>query len=182
MPSIHSYVYSMEETTRYSTMADDAMARSDTLVLNGHGCGLHVSNKALHVKYGSLLGADREPIIYYKGLVPIKTIVILARSGSISLEALHWCKEQGISIVMLEGKGNLLYSFAPETESNAKLRRLQYQAGDTGMSGYVARELVRKKIVAQMSVMKSITGIKYKRVMKRYWAVNHGCQVGTIAA
>jgi CRISPR-associated protein Cas1 len=170
MLSIHSYKYSMEETTRYSTMADDAMASGNVLVLNGHGCGLRVSNKALHVKQGSLLGADREPIIYYKGLVPIKTIVILARSGSISLEALHWCKEQSISIVMLEGKGNLLYSFAPETESNAKLRRLQYQAGDTGMSGYVARELVRKKIVSQMSVMKNISEIKYKRVMKRYWA------------
>src|SRR5215471_15987405 len=128
MPSIHSYIYSMEETARYASLADHAMASSDVLVLNGHGCGLRVLNKALHVKQGSLLGADREPIVYYKGTVPIKTIVIMSKSGMVSLDALHWCKEQGISIVMLDGIGNLFYSLSPEGESNAKLRRLQYQS------------------------------------------------------
>jgi hypothetical protein len=64
MPSIHSYKYSLEETARYSMMADNAMSSSDVLVLNGFNCGLRVSKKALHVKQGSLLGVEREPIIY----------------------------------------------------------------------------------------------------------------------
>src|SRR5205807_1276475 len=156
MQSVHSYKYTIEETARYSTLADEAMARCDTLVMNGHNCGLKVSNKALHVKQGTLPGVEREPIIYYKGVVPIRTIVLIARSGTISLEALHWCKEQNISLVMLDGLGNLSYSISPEAESNAKLRRLQYQAGDTGMAGYIARELVRKKVMAQIKTLKSL--------------------------
>ncbi len=100
MASIHSYKYSMEESARYASLADDVMSNGSTLVLNGHGCGLRVRNKALHVNQGSLLGVEREPIIYYKGTVPIRTIVFMVRSGNISLEALHWCKEQNISIVM----------------------------------------------------------------------------------
>jgi CRISPR-associated protein Cas1 len=154
MTSIHSYKFSMEETARYATLADEAMSASDTVVLNGHGCGLRVMNKALHVKQGSLLGADREPIIYYKGTATIKTIVLMGKSGMISLEALHWCKEQSISIVMLDGIGNLFYSLSPEGESNAKLRRLQYEAVHTGMSSYIAREVVKRKTLAQIAVLK----------------------------
>src|SRR5260370_13619831 len=156
MPSIHSYKYSMEEEARYATLADEVMSNSDTLVLNGQGCGLRVRDNALHVKQGTLLGAEREPVIYYKGTVPIRTIVFMGKSGMISVESLHWCKEQNISLVMLDGIGNLFYSLSPEGESNAKLRRLQYQADITGIGGYIAREVVRRKTVAQIEVLKTL--------------------------
>jgi len=156
MPSIHSYIFSMEETARYAKLADSVMASCDALVVNGHACSLKVSNSALHVKQGKLLGVDRDPIIYYKGAVPIRTIVLMGKSGIISIEALHWCKEQNISIVMLDGIGNLFYSLSPEGESNAKLRRAQYQADITGMGGYIAREMVRQKTVAQIEMLKTI--------------------------
>jgi CRISPR-associated protein Cas1 len=171
MPSVHSYKYSMEETARYASLADEVMSNCDMLVVNGHNCGLRVSNKALHVKQGSLLGVEREPIIYYKGVVPIRTIVLLGRSGIISLEALHWCKEQNISLVMLDGVGNVLYSLSPESESNAKLRRAQYQAIDTGMAGFIARELVRRKVQSQIDTLKSLFPeyTKMGRELKPVW-------------
>lgn len=153
-PSIHSYKFSMEETARYATLADDAVARSDVLVLNGHNCGLRIVNKALHVKQGSLFDRDRATTIYYKGLVPFKSIIILSRSGSISLEAFHWCREQNISIAMLDGVGDLVYSMYPDDDTSAKLRRLQYQADDTGMGGYIARELIQMKTKSQIDTLK----------------------------
>jgi CRISP-associated protein Cas1 len=156
MPSIHSYIYSMEETARYAKLADEVMASCDALVVNGHACSLRVSNSALHVKQGKLLGVDRDPIIYYKGTVPIRTIVLMGKSGIISMEALYWCKEQNISLVMLDGIGNLFYSLSPEGESNAKLRRAQYQADITGMGGYIARELIRLKTLGQIETLKTI--------------------------
>lgn len=81
---------------------------------------------------------------------------MLSRSGSITLDAFHWCKEQDISILMLNGNGTPVYSLSPDSESNAKLRRLQYQAGDTGMAGFVARELVRRKTIAQIETLKAL--------------------------
>jgi len=161
----------MEEEVRFASLADDVMANSDTLVLNGHNCSLRVSNSALHVKQGKLMGVDREPIIYYKGVVPIRTIVIMGRSGTISVEAFHWCKEQNISLVMLDGVGNVLYSLSPESESNAKLRRAQYQAIDTGMAGFIARELVQRKVQSQVDTLKSLFPeyMKMGRELKPVW-------------
>ena len=167
MTSIHSYIYSMEESARYATLADEMMSGSDAIVLSGH-CGLKVSNKALHVKRGPLLGVEREDIIYYRGTVPIRTIIMLSRSGNISLDALYWCKEQDISVMMLDGNGDLSFSLSPEGESNAKLRRLQYQAEDVGKAGYIARELIRLKTLGQIEVLKTISEYSYKRVFKEY--------------
>ena len=154
--SIHSYKLSMEETARYAKLADEAVSRSDVLVLNGYNAGLRAINKALQVKQGKLLGVEREPVTYYKGMVPFNTIVILTKSGLISMESLHWCKEQGISILLLDEVGNLVYSMFPEPESNAKLRRLQYQADDTGMAGYIARELIRMKTLGQINLLRGL--------------------------
>jgi CRISP-associated protein Cas1 len=157
---IHSYKLTMEESRRYAAMADQVMSECGTLVLSGNNCGMRVTNKALHIKQGSLIDVEREPIVYHKGDVPIKTIVFLAHSGTISLDALHWCKEQEISIVMLDGMGNLAYSLSPEGESNAKLRRLQYQADYTGMRTHIAQELVRRKTLSQVAVLKSFPKLR----------------------
>jgi CRISPR/Cas system-associated endonuclease Cas1 len=57
---------------------------------------------------------------------------------------------------MLNGNRTPVYSLSPESEYNAKLRRLQYQSGDTGMSGFIARELVRRKTLAQIETLKML--------------------------
>jgi CRISP-associated protein Cas1 len=152
-PPIHSTRYIVDEMSRYSPLADAAMTESDALVLNGHNCGLKVRNKALHIRPGTLTGTERSDIVFYKGVAPVRLIVILSHSGSISIEAFRWCKEQNISILLLDGLGNLTYSLLPEPESNAKLRRCQYLADDTGMGPYIARELIRKKALAQIDTL-----------------------------
>lgn len=156
MPSVNNIRSFVDESHRYSLLADEAMSSSDVVVLSGHGCGLRVWNGSLHIRQGSLSGMEREPITCFKGTCQFKTIVILSRSGSITLDAFHWCREQDISIVMLHGNGTPVYSMSPESETNAKLRRLQYQAGDTGMAGFVARELVRRKTLAQIETLKML--------------------------
>lgn len=156
MPSVNNIHAFIDESHRYSSLADEVMTSSDVAVLSGHGCGLRVWNGTLQIRQGSLPGLKREPIICHKGTTPFRTIVILSRSGSITLDAFHWCKEQDISILMLNGNGAPVYSLSPESESNAKLRRLQYQAGDTGMAGFIARELVRRKTIAQIETLKML--------------------------
>lgn len=145
-----------EETIRYSSLADEVMSKSDTLILNGRNCGLKVSNSALYVRTGSLLGESNEPVIYYRGTIPFRKIIILSHSGNISIDALYWCRDQGISLVLLDRMGNLVHSITPERKDDAKLRRLQYQAGDTGMGGFIARELARLKTTAQIEVLKTL--------------------------
>jgi CRISPR-associated protein Cas1 len=156
MPSVNNIRAFIDESHRYSSLTDEVMSSSDVVVLSGHKCGLRIWNGALHINQGSLPGLKREPITCFKGTTPFRTIVILSRSGSITLDAFHWCKEQDISLLMLNGNGTPVYSLAPESESNAKLRRCQYQAGDTGMAGFISRELVRRKTLAQIDTLKML--------------------------
>lgn len=156
MPSVNNIHAFIDESHRYSTLADEALSSSDVAVLSGHKCGLRVWNGTLQIRQGSLHGLVRDPITCFKGTCQFRTIVILSRSGSITIDAFHWCKEQDISILMLNGNGTPVCSMAPESESNAKLRRLQYQSGDTGMAGFIARELVRRKTLAQIETLKSL--------------------------
>lgn len=77
-----------EETRRYGTLVTQIYSKSDVLVLNGHNCGLRVLNNALHVRQGTVLGEEKESIVYYRGTAPIKKTIILARAGNITLESL----------------------------------------------------------------------------------------------
>ena len=141
-----------DELRRYGPIADDLSDKSDTLILNGSYCGMKVCNNALQVTPGNLLGEDRGTVTYYRGMVPFDKIIILSRSGNISIDALYWCRDQDISLLMLDGHGDLVHSIIPENRSAAPLRRLQYLASG---SVKIAQEIVHRKTVSQYdTVMK----------------------------
>ena len=129
-------------------------AQSDTFLFTGHGYSIKVSHDALYLRQGAARGEAVEPTILYRGVHNIKQIVFLSTSGSISIAALRWCKSQSISVLMIDELGDLLYSIFPESSSSVKLRRLQYQATDK--SGIIARELIRRKTLAQIDMLRTL--------------------------
>jgi CRISPR-associated protein Cas1 len=74
---------------------------------------------------------------------------LLTRSGSLSFEAIRWCQEQNITVIMVERDGQLLACLTPEQPSDLSLRRCQYMAGAMGRDVAVAQWLVRCKILGQ---------------------------------
>ena len=132
----------------------DLETRSDTFLFTGHGYSLKVSHDALALRQGSSRGEVAEPTLLYRGVHNIKQIVFLSTSGSISVAALRWCKSQNISLLLLDELGDLLYSMYPESCSSVKLRRLQYQANNKSV--IIARELIRRKTVAQIEMLSTL--------------------------
>ncbi len=133
------------ECEYYRGLADKALSQGNIFVLNGHRCSLKVVNNALSIQPGSATGEMREPTIFYRGMVPVGKIIILSDSGYISLDAFYWCHDQGISILMLDWKGNVVYSASPESRVDAALRRKQYAAS----GGQIALEIVHRKVITQ---------------------------------
>ncbi len=140
----------------YAQKTEEELFRSDMLVLNGNGCQLSVSKGALLVRNGRVSGEGVSSARYYRGVHTLKQIVVLSSSGNISLDALHWCKEQSISLVLLDRDGHLLFSLTPEPAMNANLRRRQYRAYDSDRRVCIAREIVRQKIVSQIEVVRAL--------------------------
>jgi CRISP-associated protein Cas1 len=136
-----------EQCKLYRSLADNVS--SSTFVLNGYNCSLRVLDGALAVRPGSVSGESHDPLLFYRGTNGVKQIVITSNSGNISLDALYWCRDQGISLLLLDGHGNQVYSIVPESKDAAPLRRLQYLAGDNGKGARLAQEILRAKTVSQ---------------------------------
>lgn len=129
---------------------------SDCFVFVGSGCSLKVHHGALCLQQGALRGVKDEPIMIWPGVSPIKQIVFLSTSGYISLDAIHWCSHQGISIAIIDNDGHLLHSYTPGVDAHVEMRRLQYRACDAEMGISIARELVRFKTLAQINTLKRL--------------------------
>src|SRR5258708_14515462 len=143
-----------EQLEYFHKKSEVLTAQSDTFLLTGHNYSVKVSHDALSLQQGSTRGERTEPTLLYRGVHHIKQIVFLSTSGSISIAALRWCKSQSISLLMIDELGDLLYSIFPESSSSVKIRRLQYQAAHKSVP--IARELVRRKTLAQIDMLRTL--------------------------
>jgi len=123
---------------------------------------------ALCLSPGSVRGEKNGPIMLYRGVHSIKQIVFISSSGFVTLDALHWCSQQGISIVLMDKTGHLMYSCTPEPATYAELRRLQYRTCGTDAGVSIAREIVYRKTIAQIVTLKTLAKSKYKQIFKKY--------------
>ncbi len=140
----------------YESKAEKTLSKTGTIIVSGIGCSLRVKNDALVVFPGKTHAQQKqETRTLYRGVHGCDQIIVLSEKGIISLDAMAWARAQGISIIMLDGHGNLVEScgFAGE-KSNAILRRKQYGAKGDGMEGRICSELVRRKVGAQLETLK----------------------------
>jgi len=67
----------------------------------------------------------------------------------VSLAALRWLAEQNAAFVMLDRDGSVLATTGPVRPSDARLRRAQALAHQSGAAVGIARELIDQKLAAQ---------------------------------
>lgn len=74
---------------------------------------------------------------------------MIGSDGMISLAALRWLADQDAAFVMLDRAGEVLAVTGPVRPSDARLRRAQSLAQDSGVALKIAIELVRQKLIGQ---------------------------------
>ncbi|MFY9559609.1 MAG: CRISPR-associated endonuclease Cas1 [Terriglobales bacterium] len=120
------------------------------VTLFGYGIQVRVDRGHLHMEDG--IGAER-----YRYRLPrvghgLKRLVVIGSDGMVSLAALRWLADQNAAFVMLDRDGSVLATTGPVRPSDARLRRAQALASQSGTAVQIARELIDKKLAGQERV------------------------------
>ena len=136
--------------SKYEHLTKKKLQKSATVIVAGIGSSLRVRGDALEVTSGRTYYEQASTTQkLYRGVHKVSRIIILSENGFTTLDALKWCHEQNIAIVMLDYQGNLVQSLSPEY-SDARLRRAQYAASP----GPISCELVKRKVAGQLEALK----------------------------
>lgn len=133
--------------------ADDLLTHSDIFVLTGLGAHVSVHRGMLHIQQGATHGEEPQAYSFQRGVHHLTTLYLLSNDGSISLAALEWCQQQGISVCKLGALGEYLSVVLPPRPAyQARLRRLQYLLDDEQVLA-LARYVIRAKTLAQIKAL-----------------------------
>ncbi len=128
----------------------NAMPRQEVVTLFGYGIDVRVDRGHLLVKDG--IGAERREVRFPRVGHGLKRLVVIGSDGLVSLAALRWLADQDVSFSLLERDGKVLATTGPVRPSDARLRRAQALAVQTGQALELARELIAQKLDGQAKV------------------------------
>ena len=124
--------------------------RHGILTLYGYGIKVYVDRNHLIVKDG--IGADRHEGRFARVGHGLRRLVVIGSDGFVSLAALRWLADQDAGFVMLERDGSVLAVTGPVRSWDARLRRAQSLAGQSGAALQIARQLISQKLTGQERV------------------------------
>ncbi len=116
----------------------------NVLVADGYGVRVHVRDGHLIVDDG--LGDHRRTRRLTRSQRTVKRLVVLSRTGNLTLDAIRWCTDTGITLVCAREDGTLDALAGPPHHRDARLRRAQALATTTDVGLGVARDLITAKI------------------------------------
>ena len=125
-------------------------SRSDlagVCVADGFGVRVVVERGALEVHDG--VGPHRRSRRYDRATHGLRRLVILNAAGIVSLDALRWCANLGVGVLVLGPDGTAQLASTPRMTDDARLRRTQALAPFEGHGLDVARWLMFRKIQGQ---------------------------------
>lgn len=121
--------------------------RHGVVTLFGYGIKVHVDRGHLFMQDG--IGANRREARLSRVGHGLQRLVVIGSDGMVSLSALRWLADQDAAFVMLERDGSVIATTGPVRPSDARLRRAQSLAQDSGAALKIAIELIRQKLLAQ---------------------------------
>jgi CRISPR-associated endonuclease Cas1 len=141
--------------------------RHGVLTLFGYGIQVRVDRGHLSVEDG--IGADRRQIRFPRVGHGLKRLVVIGSDGLVSLSAIRWLADQKAAFVMLERDGSVLVTTGPVRPSDARLRRAQSLAFQSGAALQIARELIDKKLAGQENVARyKLSAVQSADTIHRY--------------
>lgn len=112
---------------------------SRVIVVDGYGATINVRNGHLVISDG--IGPHRRTRQLPKVERNVRRILVLNARGSLTFDAVQWCKDVGISLVYTDSSGETLMS--SDTGNDARLRRVQAFAGQGGPYESVGLDIVK---------------------------------------
>ena len=120
--------------------------RAGVLVVDGYGISTRVLYGKLHVEDG--IGPYRRTITVDRAGSSLERLVLLGKSGTLTLESLAWLRAIGAALVHLSADGQPLTHTVPFGYEGL-IRRSQALAIANGLDVDLARDLIRRKLDGQ---------------------------------
>src|SRR5271169_5051408 len=133
--------------TRRPETLGSVVVEHGVATLWGHGIVARVAGGHLLLEDG--IGADRRQARFPRVGHGLKRLVVIGSDGMVSLAALRWLADQKAAFTFLERDGSVLATTGPVRPSDARLRRAQALAIQSGTAIPIARELIQKKLLGQ---------------------------------
>lgn len=121
--------------------------------------------------YGIKVCVDRGHLTLCDGIGPVRRaarlsrighglrrLIVIGSDGFVSLSALRWLADQDASFLMLNRDGSVLATTGPARSSDARLRRAQALAHQSGVALQLAKDLLDKKLIAQEELVRDKLG------------------------
>jgi CRISPR-associated protein Cas1 len=125
--------------------------QSQSLIKN-IGYGIRVNVERGHLLLEDGVGTDRRTFRLSRVGHGLKRLIIIGADGFVSLAAIRWLADQETAFAMLERNGKVLCVTGPVRPSDARLRRAQSLAHQSGAALNIARELINQKLAGQERV------------------------------
>ncbi len=125
----------------------DLQVRAGVLVADGYGISLRVLYGKLRVEDG--IGLHRRCLALDRTGSGLERLVLLGKSGTLTLESLAWLRAIGAGLIHLSADGNVLTHSVPYGYDGHPIRRAQALAIVTGLDIDLARELIHRKLDGQ---------------------------------
>jgi CRISPR-associated endonuclease Cas1 len=123
------------------------IGRSGVLVL--YGFGIKVRMQCGHLELEDGVASERRKIRLPRVGHGLKRLICISEDGFTTLSALKWLAEVGVSFVMLNRNGQVLLVTMPTAPSDARLRRAQSLAHQSGLALQIAKGLINRKLIGQ---------------------------------
>jgi CRISPR-associated endonuclease Cas1 len=117
------------------------------VTLFGYGIKVFVDRGHLTIQDG--VGPVRREARLARVRHGLRRLVVIGSDGIVSLAALRWLADQDAAFVMLKRDGSVLATTGPVRPSDARLRRAQALAHQSGAAFRIARELIDQKLARQ---------------------------------
>src|SRR5882724_9484825 len=124
-------------------------------VLTVWGYGIRVQVSAGHLTLHDGIADERRTIRLPRVNHGLKRLVLIGSDGFVTLEALRWLSDQKAVFAMLERDGSVLATVGPARSSDARLRRAQALASQSGVAVEIPRELIDRKLRGQEDVARN---------------------------
>lgn len=126
--------------------------KSGVLTIHGFGVRLRVQSGHLEIEDG--IGPQRRKIRLARVGHRLRRLVCVSEDGFVTLSALRWLADQDAAFVLLDRNGKVLNVCGPVSPADARLRRSQALANQSGKALEISRELIQAKLEGQERVVR----------------------------
>ena len=131
-------------------------AKHGVVVARGYGIKIYVHRRHLVIDDG--VGRSRRARRFHAAGMKLNRLVLIGRTGFITLDAIRWLHDQRVGLLNLDADGRLLATSVMPGPTLPALRRAQ-ALGASGSAGLeLAREVLGTKVEGQRALLPELPG------------------------